>query len=277
MKKISVIILSILCLFTLTSCGLLEGAVELTTPLSFAENSDGTYSVSGCDESVTKVEIPSSFLGKPVTAIGDYAFRDCVPLQSVTIPNSIEKIGMEAFRGCTYLKSINIPDSVTIIDNSAFAGCINLTSIIIPSSVALVGWCVFENCSQLTDISFSCNSKTYEGNEISLLSLFYGGEPSEGIFYEFGGRTMNITIIDSTYIPEGVFMGFYDSSLNLYIPKTVTRIKGNAFYNCYALKNVYYEGSKDEWNNIEIEGGNDWLTDPDSVGMNVNIYYNYSK
>ena len=64
-----------------------------------------------------------------VTSIGDFAFRGCTGLTSITIPNSVTSIGSGAFYGCTGLTSITIPDSVTSIVNHAFFGCSGLTSI----------------------------------------------------------------------------------------------------------------------------------------------------
>ena len=43
-----------------------------------------------------------------------------------------------------------------------------------------------------------------------------------------------------------------------------------AFYNCSALKNVYYTGTANEWNNITISTGNQPLT-------NAAITFNYIK
>ena len=53
--------------------------------------------IAGCQNTI----IPNS-----VTSIGDYAFRDCSSLTSVTIPNSVTSIGDEAFRGCDALKTV---------------------------------------------------------------------------------------------------------------------------------------------------------------------------
>ena len=64
-----------------------------------------------------------------VTEIGDYAFKGCSGLTSLTIPSSVTEIGESAFSGCSGLTNLTIPSSVTSIGNSAFAGCSGLTSI----------------------------------------------------------------------------------------------------------------------------------------------------
>ncbi len=66
------------------------------------------------------VEIPATIIGKPVTSIGDSAFRDCSGLTSVTIPEGVTSIGDMAFSGCSGLTSVTIPASVTSIGNYAF-------------------------------------------------------------------------------------------------------------------------------------------------------------
>jgi hypothetical protein len=64
-----------------------------------------------------------------VKSIGDYAFKNCSSLESVTIPNSVTSIGSFAFEHCDKLESITIPNSVTSIGYCAFQNCKELTSI----------------------------------------------------------------------------------------------------------------------------------------------------
>ena len=85
---------------------------------------------------LTTANIPASvtYYGTTysVTSIGDYAFKSCIGLTSVTIPNSITSIGYYAFRGCSSLTSVTIPNSVTSIGNNAFYNCSSLTAIYVP-------------------------------------------------------------------------------------------------------------------------------------------------
>ena len=64
-----------------------------------------------------------------VTGIGDYAFRDCNEMTSVTIADSVTEIGTGAFVNCSKLSRAAVPNSVRSIGNSAFDGCTSLSSI----------------------------------------------------------------------------------------------------------------------------------------------------
>ncbi|MDD7292821.1 MAG: leucine-rich repeat domain-containing protein, partial [Clostridiaceae bacterium] len=90
---------------------------------------NGEATIMYCNTSIISgdVVIPDTLGGYPVTNIGDYAFRDCTSLTSVTIPDSVTSIGRDAFYRCTGLTSITIPDSVTSIGKDAFLGCTGLT------------------------------------------------------------------------------------------------------------------------------------------------------
>ena len=78
-----------------------QGKTSFTIP-STVTNSGNTYSV---------------------VAIGGGAFAGCKDLESVTLPNSIQRIWKAAFMNCEGLMNINIPEGVTVLGNGAFKGC----------------------------------------------------------------------------------------------------------------------------------------------------------
>ena len=70
---------------------------------------DGTYQVSkigACRD--IEIVIPSSYNGKAVTSIGDYAFAGNSRLTGVEIPETIKSIGVSAFSASKRLKNIYI-------------------------------------------------------------------------------------------------------------------------------------------------------------------------
>lgn len=61
------------------------------------------------------------------------AFADATNLQSIVLPDGLERISNSAFYGCTALTSIEIPASVKIIDTYAFMKCSALATITVES------------------------------------------------------------------------------------------------------------------------------------------------
>ena len=98
---------------------------------TFTLNDDGQrYAITEVKTSLSgNIIIPDTYMGKPVTTIGDYAFWGCSSLTSVTIGNSVTTIDSYAFWSCSSLTSIVIPDSVTTIGDYAFVDCNSLTSV----------------------------------------------------------------------------------------------------------------------------------------------------
>ncbi len=98
-----------------------------------------------------------------VTSIGYAAFRDCVGLISVTIPNGVTNIGVYAFYRCTGLLSVIIPNSVTSIGIEAFYNCDVLPYVAIPNSVTNIGNGAFYQCRGMKYLSIG-NSVTSIGS-----------------------------------------------------------------------------------------------------------------
>jgi len=112
----------------------------------YSLNPDNTYTITKYNGTDIIVTVPAEYQGKPVTSIGDDAFR-YASVTSVTIPNSVILIGDYAFGNCTSLTSVIIPNSVTSIGDFAFGICTSLTSVIIPNSVTSIGDEAFKNCN----------------------------------------------------------------------------------------------------------------------------------
>lgn len=243
-------------------------------------DSDGKLTFSGTGEMKDYVFNPSVSNSLPwkfcdvklaviengITSIGDYAFWSCSSLTSVTIPDSITRIGAYAFYICSNLTNITIPNSVTDIDYRAFGRCSSLTSITIPDSVTNIidgGW-VFSECSSLTSIEVDPNNNTYSSKE----GVLFDKNKTELICYPCS-KTGSYIIPDSvTDIGE---LAFYECSslTSLTIPKSVTSISFCAFADCDSLTDVYYSGTKEEWNAIEIDYTNTSLS-------KATIHYNSS-
>ena len=171
------------------------------------------------------------------TSIGEYAFRNCTSLTSVTIPDSVTSIGYYAFRNCTSLTSITIPDSVTSIGYYAFNGCTALESITIP----FVG--ATKDGTSDTHFGYIFGAQDhYDRNDdvpASLKEVIITGGASIGdeAFYGCNSLT-SVTIPDSvTSIGDYAFYSC-DSLTSVTIPDSVTSIGYYAFSGCTALTSV---------------------------------------
>ena len=94
------------------------------------------YCFDGCS-SLESVTIPEG-----VMTIGDGAFYAC-SINTLTLPESLEKIGIGAFSYNRVLKSVNIPAKVKTIEERTFISC-GLTELVIPEGVQTIDNYAFE-------------------------------------------------------------------------------------------------------------------------------------
>ena len=147
-------------------------------------------------------------------------------IQIVVIKEGVTEIGPGAFLACSNLQSVTIPDNVESIGAGTFWGCSNLQSVTIPKKVTSIGTGTFNSCTNLTSVKIPDDVKNIGAN------AFYG----------------------------------CTSLTSVTIPASVTSIGDNAFLNCTKLTDVYYTGTKAEWDALTKGSGNDSLT-------NVTLHY----
>lgn len=93
-----------------------------------------------------------------VISVGDYAFRNCTGLTSVTIPGSVLSIGYGAFSYCTGLSGVTIDEGVSIIQGTAFYGCSGLIRAYFLGNAPEMGSDVFADCAQGFTVYFAGKS-----------------------------------------------------------------------------------------------------------------------
>ena len=260
-------------------CGELKTAV-LGTGLN--ELPEKTFAGSGLE----KITIPEN-----VCYIGEAAFSGCRALSEATVENKDVFIAFRAFENCplkeipisenatgiyaeTYTgsaaESVKIPDTVTEIMFGAFRDGKNLLDIQLPANLGSLGEGAFDGTAWL---------RTHADGSVCLGDgdfVFYGykGDAPDGTCikvkdgtkimaegaFENGlhGSTSGIVQVvlpDSlTAIPPCAFLNC-ENIKSVVIGSGVHSIGGYAFSGCTALTDIYYCGTEESWNRIEI---GDW-------------------
>ena len=102
-----------------------------------------------------------------VDKIGDYTFRDCVSLESVSFPNATS-VGYRSFYGCLALKSVHLPLAETV-DNYLFEMCTSLPEIYLPLATAVTNY-MFQDCQSMVwaDLPKAASIGTYAFNRATV-------------------------------------------------------------------------------------------------------------
>jgi hypothetical protein len=189
-----------------------------------------------------------------------------------TIPDSVTSIGNYLFKGCTGLTSVSIGTGVTTIGSYAFQGCTNLASVSIGTGVTSIGSYAFQSCSSLTaitvdlaNLNFSSNEGVLYNKNQTILKLYPVGK--SGAFtipdsvtsiesYAFKGCTGPTSVsigTGLTSIGASAFEGFTGLT-SITIPNSITSIGNYAFKGCTGLTSITIPNSVTSIGDYAFEG-----------------------
>ncbi len=229
----------------------IEDYYNLYSNLEFTA-ADGGWAVKAKSTNIAgDIVLPSTYKGQDVKTIPSGAFKDCISINSIVVPDTVNSIGEGAFSGCSGLKNLSLPFVGASRNVSGIGGSFGylfgkdqyiggtkvkqdygdygdyenwyipsqLTSVTITDTTAIPPRAFF-SCTMLTEIEL-CEKIIFVGrhafaNCIAVKQLWLP----------------NISIIENN-----TFWGC--SSLeNFTIGDKVTQIQSSAFYGCMSLKSI---------------------------------------
>ena len=201
----------------------------------------------GCNK-ITDIQLPfiGNMLDEDINSHFGYIFGAFNPFENnMFVPNTIKNV---------------IITSANRIGDRSFFNCYNISSFTFNSNLKSIGYDAFSNCQLLDSIYYNGEISDWLNIEINSMYNETGGlspMTSANNFYILG-EDGNYHVVTDVIIPDGIeiidwykFCNFKDLK-TITIPKSVNTINGYAFKNCVNLTDVYYEGTIDDWCNINI-------------------------
>ncbi len=256
-----------------------SGLTEISIPNSVTSIERSTFS--GC-AGLTSITIPSN-----VTSIGDEAFRDCSGLTGITIPSSVTNIGSSVFLGCN-LEKIDVADLAVwaecnyypsvpwelylngelvtelVLSEDYFIQPQNCTSLrqVTVSPWLRVGWRMFAGCTNLERVTLmdgivGIYSEAFSGC-VSLTEIVLP-DSVDGIGYKaFSGCYRLESVVLGSGISQIGSSVFEDcvSLKRIVLSENIRQISGGAFANCLSLSEIFYHGTWQAWEEVDISADN---------------------
>jgi hypothetical protein len=239
-------------------------ALVLFGTASAAQFGNFTYTDNGASITITgytglpsgTLSIPSAISGKPVTEIGNWAFRKLFGVTAITFPASITKIGDHAFDECTGLLSITLPTGLKTIEDFLFYGCVSLKSVTLPAALTTIRDGAFYNCGALQSLSLPGSISYFDANAFSGsgIKTFYVAADNlhftsiNGVIYSKSLTTLQRYPPGNTYssyvVPAGVTSIGQDAFRGnpylkyLTLPSGFNAIGTGAFHSCASLTGI---------------------------------------
>lgn len=198
--------------------------------------SDGTYSVSAYDTTLTYMSIPKEFEGIAVTQIASSGFKGCNALKELYIPGSVTSVGANAFENCSALEKITLAEGVASTGNFAFYNCPKLLYVNLPVSLVTIGQQTFDDCTAIEEVRYG--GTTDQWCSINFVSTssnpFAFGNNST--FY-VDGKLVTDVVIGVENVRMSAFYG-YKHLKSVVFSDAVTTVGFETFRECSALESV---------------------------------------
>lgn len=182
------------------------------------------------------VNLKNITLPETVTEIGYGAFQDCMRLETINIPASVKTIGQSAFYGCSSLERLELKEGIEKIENNAFAST-GLTYMYFPGTLKYLGEGVFTGCNDLEDIDVASDSDIFEHDEEDNVLYYIDNNSKEIVLVLKTEKRDFVVKNDVTKIHSNAFFSA-DSLETLVIPNSVKEIGIEAFSGCRNLKSI---------------------------------------
>ena len=204
-------------------------------------------------------------------ALPERAFRGCLNLPSVSLPQGLVNIGKSAFDGCkslakvawpeglktigdnafyfSGLTSLTLPEGVEELGSGAFENCMSLKSLVLPQSLKTLGEGVFSTCTELSKVDIKASlTELPLGTFYSCMSLKSLTLP-EGLEIIGPASLKECTVLSSLKLPstlrvigEQALMCSYGKNncalASIALPEGLERIDSGAFFGQLKLKTV---------------------------------------
>ena len=201
-------------------------------------------------QAVKNITIP-----KDITIINDYQFYNISSLETITFHDDITYIGAKAFANCISLKVVEMPTNLKKLLSDSFYNCTSLKTIFINNEIENMEN-AFEGCKSLTDIYYNGTISDWsyikfrdnKSNPAYYASNIYMKDNNNE--YDIVTNIIVPTDINNIGISQYVNMKFAES---ITFGSNITSFSSYCFNDCENLKNVYFAGTIEEWNNLKLE------------------------
>ncbi len=247
---------------------------KVTIPSTVTNIGDGAF-----DDCISLDKV---VLSEGLSSIGKYAFSGCKFLQNIEIPESVTQIGEGAFWGCYKFTEIILSENIKELKYGVFGYCTGLDKLYIRGTLENIGDYVFFNCNTLDFVIYGGSEVSWKALSIGenndglniakvVCDAVYVAETEEFMYsvnkdnhvriLEYSGDNSTVEIpsqienMPVTSIGSKAFSTRFDIE-TIVVPLSVKFIDANAFGTNHSLKYVFYEGSEQDKNDIELGENN---------------------